>query len=179
MHDFQIWRLARESWKFAVIYCPFHASLRYLAELISPPPSDIRPDASRLRTVHSSCADGDRLESSPPQTLQQRCLTAETWLMTFHCFSKSTVLFDSPSRKIETETGTWCRQSPCSPKFSPPFLLCTCSHGVTTEWNIYTKTSFKKRKSWFARQQFEWSNLSQVLEPPSIFSVLRCVDRAA
>ena len=60
---------------------------------------DIRPDASRLRTVHSSCADGDCSEISPPQTLQQRRLTPVAWLMTFHCFSKSTVLFDSPVRK--------------------------------------------------------------------------------
>ena len=64
-------------------------------KLLAPP--DIRPDASRLRMlfIMSSCADGDRSETSPPQTLQQR----RAWLMTFHCFSKSTVLFDSPSRK--------------------------------------------------------------------------------
>ena len=64
-------------------------------KLWSPP--DIRPDASRLRMlfIMSSCADGDRSETSPPQTQQQR----RAWPMTFHCFSKSTVLFDIPSRK--------------------------------------------------------------------------------
>ena len=108
MHDFQVWRLARESWKFAVIHWPWHASLRYPAcrtKLSAPP--DIRPDASRLRMlfITSSCADGDRSETSPPPTLQER----RAWLMTFHCFSKSTVLFDSPSRKKARETDEWRR----------------------------------------------------------------------
>ena len=34
-YDFQVWRLALESWKFAVIHWPWHATLRYLAELTS------------------------------------------------------------------------------------------------------------------------------------------------
>ena len=35
------------------------------------------------------------------------------------------------------------------------FCFSCWGHGVTTEWNIYTKTSFKRRKSRSARQHFE------------------------
>ena len=138
-------------------------------------PPDIRPDASRLRMlfIMSSCADGDRSETSPPraQTLQQR----RAWLMTFHCFSKSTVLFDSPSRKKAswdwrvTQTATVLVVRSLARRF----CFSCWGHGVTTEWNIYTKTSFKRRKSRSARQfdqHFESSNLSvsQALVPPSM-----------
>ena len=107
-------------------------------------PPDIRPDASRLRMlfIMSSCADGDRSETSPPQTLQQR----RAWLMTFHCFSKSTVLFDSPSRKKAswdwrvTQTATVLVVRSLARRF----CFSCGGHGVTTEWNIYTKTSFKR-----------------------------------
>ena len=171
VHDFQVWRLARESWKFAVIHWPWHAGLTTLScrtKLSAPP--DIRPDASRLRMlfIMSSCADGDRSETSPPQTLQQR----RAWLMTFHCFSKSTVFFDSPSRKKAscdwrvTQTATVLVVRSLARRF----CFSCWGHGVTTEWNIYTKTSFKRRKSRSARQHFESSNLSvsQVLVPPSM-----------
>ena len=119
-------------------------------------PPDVRPDANRLRMlfIMSSCADGDRSETSPPQTLE--CLTHD-----FHCFSKSTVLFDSPSRKKAswdwrvTQTATVL----VARSLARRFCFSCGGHGVTTEWNIYTKTSFKRRKSRSARQHFESSNL--------------------
>ena len=103
----------------------------------SPPPSDIRPDASRLRTVHGSCADGDRSETSPPPTLQQRRLTAVASLMTFHCFSKSTFLFNSLSRNKTswdwqvTQTAVLVVRS-----LARHFCFPRGGHGVTTEGNI-------------------------------------------
>ena len=99
----------------------------------SPPPSHMRPDASRLRTVHSSCADGDRSETIPPQTLQQRRITRVASLMTFHCFSKSTVLFDSPSRMKTswdwqvTQTAVLVVRS-----LARHFCFSRGGHGVTT-----------------------------------------------
>ena len=91
------------------------------------------------------------------------------WLMTFHCFSKSTVLFDSPSQKKTswdwrvTQTAVLVVRS-----LARRFCCSRGGNGVTTAWNIYTKTSFKRRKSQSARQHFESSNLSQVLVPPSM-----------
>ena len=100
MHDFRVRRLARESWKFAVIHWPWHASLRYLAELNSPPPWDIRPDASRLRMVFVASAPAATVLK---QVHHRPCNNATTMsytrCLTFHCFSKSTVLLGSSSWK--------------------------------------------------------------------------------
>ena len=154
-HHWNAWlpslKLARESWKFAVIHWPWHASLRYLAELTLSSFRHTTRRKSPSNVWHSSCADGDRSETSPPQTLQQRRLTPVAWLMTFYCFSKSTVLFDSPSRKKTsfdwrvTQTAVLLVRS-----LARRFCFSRGGHGVTTELNIYTKTSFKRRKSWSA-----------------------------
>ena len=60
--------------------------------------------------------------------------------MTFHCFSKSTVLFDSPSRKKTswdwrvTQTAVLEVRS-----LARRFCFSRGGNGVTTEWNIYTR----------------------------------------
>ena len=182
------WLPSLKAGTWVVKICSHSLALACLTTLscrtkLSAPP-DIWPEASRLRMlfIMSSCADGDHSETSPPQTLQQR----RAWLMTFHCFSKSTVLFDSPSRKKAswdwrvTQTVTVLVVGSLARRF----CFSCWGHGVTTEWNIYTKASFKRRKSRYARQHFD---RIRELKPFSFTSfgssvdvnVLRHVDRAA
>ena len=128
MHDFQVWRLARESWEFShslalacltTLSCPTKLSAQ----------SDIRPDAGHLRMFFIAAAPtATVLRQVHHRPLQQRRNTPvalDSWLST--AFSKSTVLFDSPSRKSSWDwrvTQTAVLDS-CSPKFSSPFLLFT------------------------------------------------------
>ena len=121
-------KVACESWKFAVIHWPWHASLRYLAELNSPPPSDIRPDASRLRTVHSSCVDSVTVLKTSPGTTDPATKTSCTRGLThdFPLLLKVDSSFRQPISKEDfVRLASDAEGRPCSPKFSSPFLLFT------------------------------------------------------
>ena len=149
MDDFQVWRLTRESWKFAVIHWPWHASLRYLAELNS----QLRQTYDQTQVAFECCSWQLRRRRSfwNKSTTDPATKTSYTRGLT-HDFPLLLKVDSSLRRPICISKEDFVRltsdadRRPCSPKYSSPFLLSCGGHGVTTEWNIYTKTSFTRRK---------------------------------
>ena len=171
MHDFQVWRLARESWKFAVIHWPWHASLRYLAEL----DSQLRQTYDQTQVAFECCSSWAAAPTATvlKQVHHRPCNkdVLDSWLSTAsqsRQFSSTALL----ERRLRETDESWTQTATVLVVRSLACHFCfSCwGHCVTTEWNIYTKTSFKRRKSRSARQHFESSNLSvsQVLVPPSM-----------
>ena len=182
MHDFQVWRLARESWKFS-----HSLALACLTTLSCPTklsaPSDIRPDAGHLRMFFIAAA--------PTATVLRQVHHRPCNKDVIHPWLDSWLSTASQSRQFSSTAHLERRLREIDEWRRPPsltvvvrslarrFCFSRGGNGVTTEWNIYTKTSFKRRKSRSARQHFESSNLSQVFVPPSMsmffdMSIARC-----
>ena len=124
IHDFQVWRLARESWNFAVIHWPWHASLRYLAELNS----QLRQTYDQTQVAFECCSSwaAAPLATVLKQVHHRLCNkdVLDSWLST----ASQSRQFSSTAhleRRLR-ETDEWRRpprSQACSPKFSSPFLL--------------------------------------------------------
>ena len=121
MHDFQVWRLARESWKFAVIHWPWHASLRYLAELNSQLRQTYDQTQVAFECHHEQLRRrrpfGNKSTTDPAT---KTCLTHDFPLLLKVDSSLRQPIWKEGFVRLTSDAD---RHGPCGPKVTSPFLL--------------------------------------------------------